>query len=71
MILTKSCMKYVSDFYVQRKARNLDKEAVMDYTCSVCGYKYEEKFEKIPFDQVGDDYHCPICNAPKEAFMKS
>ena len=40
-------------------------------TCSVCGYQYDEKFEKVPFEQLPDDWKCPICNAPKSAFLKS
>lgn len=43
----------------------------MVYVCSVCGYRYEEKSEKVPFEQLGADWSCPICNAPKDAFEKS
>ncbi len=43
----------------------------MVWTCSVCGYQYDEKVEKVPFDQLPADWHCPICNAPKDAFEKS
>ncbi|HBL22498.1 MAG TPA: rubredoxin [Deltaproteobacteria bacterium] len=43
----------------------------MVWTCSVCGYRYDEKVEKVPFDQLPDDWACPICNAPKDAFEKS
>jgi len=47
------------------------KEVDMVWTCSVCGYEYDEKFEKTPFEKLPEDYHCPICNAPKSAFVKS
>ena len=43
----------------------------MVWTCSVCGYEYDEKVEKTPFEKLPEDYHCPICNAPKSAFVKS
>jgi rubredoxin len=43
----------------------------MVYTCSVCGYQYDEKSEQTPFDQLPDEWHCPICNAPKSAFQKT
>ncbi|MCL2491964.1 MAG: rubredoxin [Coriobacteriia bacterium] len=35
------------------------------YVCSVCGWVYdgEEPFEDLP-----DDYTCPMCSAPKSAF---
>lgn len=41
------------------------------YTCSMCGYQYDESVEKVPFDQLPDDWQCPICNAPKSAFEKT
>lgn len=43
----------------------------MDYECSVCGYRYEAKYEKVPFEELPDDWRCPICNAPKSAFRKA
>jgi rubredoxin len=42
----------------------------MNYTYTVCGFKYEEKFEKVPFDQLPEDWHCPICNAEQAQFIK-
>ena len=43
----------------------------MVWTCTACGYEYDEKVEKIPFEKLPDGYHCPICNAPKSAFEKA
>ncbi len=43
----------------------------MVWTCTVCGYQYDESVENVPFEQLPDDYHCPICNAPKDAFQKT
>lgn len=40
----------------------------MKYKCQVCGYVYDESKEKIPFDQLADDWKCPLCGAPKSAF---
>ncbi|GBD98989.1 high molecular weight rubredoxin [bacterium BMS3Abin07] len=40
----------------------------MQYKCSVCGYIYDEEKEGKPFDELPDDWTCPVCNAPKEAF---
>lgn len=38
-----------------------------DYVCSVCHYVYdgEEDFENLP-----DDYVCPVCGMPKSVFYK-
>lgn len=49
------------------------------YTCTVCGYQYdpEEGDPTIgippgtPFENLPDDYRCPICNAGKEYFTKN
>lgn len=36
--------------------------------CSICGYDYDEAKEGKPFNEMPDDWACPVCNAPKEAF---
>ncbi len=40
------------------------------WRCAVCGYVYDEAKEGKKFEDFPDDYHCPVCNAPKEAFVK-
>ncbi|MEI6647076.1 MAG: rubredoxin [bacterium] len=35
------------------------------YVCSVCGYVYEGD---ILFDQLSDDYACPLCGVGKDQF---
>lgn len=37
------------------------------YVCSVCGYIYDGD---IPFEELSDDYVCPICKQPKSVFEK-
>ncbi len=37
------------------------------WVCSVCGYVYEG--EK-PFEELPDDFACPVCKQPKTAFAK-
>ncbi|MDD3138630.1 MAG: flavin reductase [Lachnospiraceae bacterium] len=47
-----------------------DKEEVKkspSYRCSVCGYVYEGE---IPFEELPEDYKCPICQQPKSVFVK-
>lgn len=41
------------------------KETPLQYVCSVCGYIYEGDITK-----ESEDYVCPICSAPKSAFVK-
>lgn len=38
------------------------------YVCSVCRYEYNGE---IPFEELPDDYKCPICGQPKSVFKKS
>ncbi|RMD58688.1 MAG: rubredoxin [Nitrospirae bacterium] len=40
----------------------------MQYRCTICGYIYDENEEGTPFDELPDDWTCPVCNAPKDAF---
>lgn len=39
------------------------------WKCTVCGYIYDEAREKIPFEELPDDWACPQCGAPKTAFI--
>lgn len=40
---------------------------VVKYVCSVCGYVYEGE---TPFEDLPDDWKCPICKQPKSVFKK-
>jgi len=37
------------------------------YKCTVCGYIYDGE---TPFENLPDDYKCPICGAGKDKFIK-
>ena len=41
----------------------------MKYVCSICGYVYDEAKEATPFGQLPDSWVCPLCGAPKSAFV--
>ncbi len=49
-----------------------------EYVCKICGYRYnpEEGDPSMgippgtPFEELPDDYCCPICNADKDFFSK-
>lgn len=63
-----------------QKGRNLQKEAlIMDkYECTVCGYVYNPKdgdpdngiAPGTPFEDLPDDWTCPVCGASKDQFEK-
>ena len=42
----------------------------MKYVCGVCGYVYDEEAEGVKFDDLADDWGCPVCRAPKAKFAK-
>lgn len=41
------------------------------YVCQICGYVYDEATEKAKFDDLPDDWTCPLCGAPKNIFKKA
>ena len=58
---------------------NLTEEKKMDiYVCDVCGYRYDpEKGDPdngvkpgTKFEDVPNDWVCPVCGAPKTSFSK-
>ena len=42
-----------------------------NYLCTLCGYIYKpEENNNIVFDDLSDDWVCPICSSTKEEFEK-
>ena len=40
----------------------------MVYKCIICGHKYDEAVEGKKFDELPDDWKCPICGVGKDKF---
>jgi len=40
------------------------------YRCTICGELYDEDYEPVKFDDLPDDWVCPVCRSPKSAFVK-
>ncbi len=40
------------------------------YQCTVCTFIYDESEESILFDELPIDWKCPVCGAPKSAFVE-
>lgn len=38
------------------------------YRCVICGYIYDDAKEKIKFEDLPEDWTCPLCGSPKSAF---
>ncbi|MDO4839748.1 MAG: rubredoxin [Desulfovibrionaceae bacterium] len=44
---------------------------MMNYVCDVCGYEYDPaENNNIPFEDLPEDWVCPVCGAGKEEFSK-
>jgi pyruvate oxidase/acetolactate synthase-1/2/3 large subunit len=39
------------------------------YRCTVCNYVYDEKKEGVKFSSLPSSWRCPVCGAPKSAFI--
>ena len=40
----------------------------MKYQCTVCGYIYDDENEEERFEQLPEDWVCPLCGASKSLF---
>lgn len=40
-----------------------------NYRCTVCNYIYDEEKEGYKFDDLPNDWRCPVCNSPKKTFV--
>lgn len=40
------------------------------YICSVCGYVYDNSKEKVRFEDLPDNWTCPVCGVGKDKFKK-
>lgn len=55
--------------YIQEKQEEPVKEGAK-YRCIVCGHIYDERKEKIKFEDLPADWKCPICGVGKDKFKK-
>ncbi|BDC36228.1 MAG: High molecular weight rubredoxin [Candidatus Methanoliparum thermophilum] len=65
--------------YIEEKKKESKESEKMDkYRCSVCGYQYNpvkgDPYSGIepgtPFEELPDDWVCPVCGASKDQFVK-
>jgi flavin reductase (DIM6/NTAB) family NADH-FMN oxidoreductase RutF len=38
------------------------------WVCKICGYTYDESIEKVKFEDLPNDWVCPLCKHPKSDF---
>ena len=42
----------------------------MKYRCMACGYIYDEDVEGAKFEELPEDWTCPLCGVGKDMFEK-
>ena len=58
--------------------KKLTDRIIKVYICSVCGYEYNPEYvipengiePGTPFEELPDDWVCPVCGASKDAFRR-
>ena len=40
------------------------------YICDVCGYEYDEAAEGKAWEELPEDYECPLCGVGKDQFSE-
>ncbi len=43
----------------------------MKYICDVCGYVYDEEAEGTKWEDLPEDYECPLCGVGKDQFSEA
>ena len=38
------------------------------FSCMVCGFEYDEKVEATRFEDLPEDWRCPVCGAPRDRY---
>lgn len=51
--------------YIEEDLENNGKK----YRCTVCGHIYDEDIEKVKFDDLPEDWVCPVCGVSKDKFV--
>ncbi len=49
--------------------KNID-QSFAKYECAACGYIYDEEKEGEKFEDLPEDWECPVCGSGKEDFIK-
>ena len=40
------------------------------WKCTVCGYIYDDATQEVKFEELPEDWTCPVCGVPKSMFVK-
>ena len=53
--------------YIEEKVSGGEKK-MKKYQCTICGYVYDEEAEGVKFEDLTEDWVCPLCGVGKENF---
>ena len=42
----------------------------MKYVCDVCGWVYDEEETGVKWEDVAEDFECPLCSVGKDQFSE-
>ncbi len=42
----------------------------MKFECTVCGHIYDDEVETVKFEDLPEDWVCPLCGVGKDMFKK-
>lgn len=54
--------------YVEEENKMENVEGLKKYKCKICGYIYDEAKEGVRFEDLPDDWKCPLCKVGKNMF---
>jgi flavin reductase (DIM6/NTAB) family NADH-FMN oxidoreductase RutF/rubredoxin len=56
--------------YIEEPEASNSEKSGGKYQCQQCGYIHDEDKEDTPFEELPDDWECPVCGAPKSKFKE-
>jgi len=66
-VAPKNAPTYIDKSKLDKKAAG---QGLAKYECAACGYIYDEEKEGKRFEELPDDWVCPVCGSEKEDFIK-
>ncbi len=73
-------MLYFNYYYCYNELRIIVEVKIMDkYVCDICGYEYDPAVgvpeqgiaPGTPFEELPEDFACPLCGVGKDNFSKA
>ncbi|MCK5136611.1 MAG: rubredoxin [Bacteroidales bacterium] len=66
-VAPKNAPTYIDITKLEKKSDVKEKNK---HQCPACGYVYDEEKEDVGFEELPDDWVCPVCGLEKEDFIK-